>query len=107
LPAFNPEFMLLQFLLLLNLLLFPPPDWRTPYEKSNGQQTATYEECINYYQQIDEAYDEIKLFSYGLTDSGRPLHLVVISLNQDFEPPGPTKTDRPAMVSGATPATSI
>jgi hypothetical protein len=81
--------MLLHFLIILLNLLFPPspePDWLTPYEKSQGQETATYEECINYYQKLDEAYGEIKLFSYGLTDSGRPLHLVVLSLDQDFEP---------------------
>lgn len=78
--------MLLQFLVFLNLLLSLPPDWRTPYEKSKGRETATYQECIAYYQQLDQAYEEIKLLTYGLTDSGHPLHLVVISLDKNFAP---------------------
>lgn len=63
-----------------------PPDWLTPYEKNQGRETATYAECLAYYQRLDEAYEEVKLLPYGLTDSGRPLHLVVISLDKDFEP---------------------
>ena len=80
--------MFLQLLLILqNLLLLPPPaGWLTPYEKSQGRETTTYSECINYYQQLDKAYEEVKVFEYGLTDSGRPLHLVVLSLDKDFEP---------------------
>ncbi|GEO04109.1 hypothetical protein AAE02nite_17730 [Adhaeribacter aerolatus] len=77
--------MLLHYLLLLTTPWFLPPDWLTPHEKSGGQETATYQECISYYEQLDQAYEEVKLFTYGLTDSGRPLHLVVISLDRDFE----------------------
>lgn len=78
--------MLLQFLPLLILTLLPPTNWLTPYEKSKGRETTTYEECIAYYEQLDQAYDEVKLLTYGQTDSGRPLHLAVISLDKDFNP---------------------
>jgi len=63
-----------------------PHDWKTPYEKSNGTRTTTYPECIAYYQKLDAAYDEIEMRSYGSTDVGLPLHLVVLSLDKDFDP---------------------
>lgn len=62
------------------------PKLITPYEQGNGNQTATYEEAISWYQQLDEAYEEVKMMSYGATDVGRPLHLVVVSTDKDFNP---------------------
>ncbi|WP_162055192.1 M14 family zinc carboxypeptidase [Pontibacter pamirensis] len=62
------------------------PDLKTPYEQGNGNQTATYEEAINWYQKLDAAYDEVKMIPYGTTDAGRPLHLVVVSTDKDFDP---------------------
>ncbi|GAB3820049.1 M14 family zinc carboxypeptidase [Pontibacter rugosus] len=61
-------------------------DLKTPYEKGNGNQTATYDEAIQWYQQLDEAYEEVKMMPYGTTDVGRPLHLVVVSTDKDFKP---------------------
>lgn len=58
----------------------------TPFEASKGQKTATYQECINYYKQLDLAHDELKMLSYGTTDVGKPLNLVVISKNKVFDP---------------------
>ena len=52
---------------------------QTPFEKGNGNQTTTYEQCINYYRQLAILYDEVGLYEYGKTDSGKPLHLVVVS----------------------------
>lgn len=78
--------LLLSLSLLLYRTLLPAADWLTPYEKSKGTQTTTYPECINYYTRLDVAYDEIKLVSYGATDSGKPLHLVIISADKDFDP---------------------
>ncbi|MBC5995038.1 M14 family metallopeptidase [Pontibacter cellulosilyticus] len=62
------------------------PDLKTPYEKGNGNQTATYEEAIEWYRTLDKAYDEVKMVPYGYTDSGRLLHLVVVSTDKDFDP---------------------
>ncbi len=62
------------------------PDLKTPYEKGNGNQTATYNEAIAWYQQLDKAYDEVKMMPYGMTDVGRPLHVVVVSTDKDFDP---------------------
>jgi len=74
--------------LLIFLHLFPQPfvDLQTPYEKSKGTRTTTHQECISYYQQLDATYDEIKMAPYGNTDVGKPLHLVILSLDKDFDP---------------------
>lgn len=61
-------------------------DLLTPFEKGNGNQTCTYEECISYYEKLDSAFEEAKLLTYGTTSVGKPLHLLVISSNKNFDP---------------------
>ncbi|MFC5269664.1 M14 family metallopeptidase [Adhaeribacter terreus] len=82
-----------QLLLLFTCISLPfmadatkKPDLKTPYEKGNGNQTATYAECIDYYKKLDQAFPEIKLREYGKTDVGKPLHLVILSTEKVFEP---------------------
>ncbi len=58
----------------------------TPFEKSDGNYSATYEETIKYYQLLDSTYDKIKLITYGSTDIEKPLQLAVISQNKIFDP---------------------
>lgn len=48
-------------------------------EKYKQNQTMTYDEIIAYYQQLADTSDYAKLFEYGKTDAGIPLHLFVIS----------------------------
>ncbi len=48
--------------------------------------TPTYEEAITWYKQLDNEYKTAKLFTYGLTDIGKPLHLFVISSDKKFDP---------------------
>ncbi|WP_345225986.1 M14 family metallopeptidase [Hymenobacter koreensis] len=62
------------------------PDWRTPFERGDGNTTATYAECIQFYQRLDAAYPEITMREAGSTDSGQPLHEVVVSLDGDADP---------------------
>ncbi len=51
----------------------------TPFEKSGGKQTATYELCIEYYQMLSKISPGIKVKQYGNTSVGKPLHLIIIS----------------------------
>ncbi|MEE9408646.1 MAG: M14 family metallopeptidase [Polaribacter sp.] len=69
---------------LISLLIFScndspknSKDFTTIFEKSNGTETPTYKDVISYYEEIAEEYSAISLFSFGQTDSGEPLHLVV------------------------------
>jgi len=56
----------------------------TPFEKGNKNQSTTYEECISFYQLLDSNSDKIEMKTMGLTDSGKPLHIVVFSENKNF-----------------------
>ncbi|MGK0414864.1 MAG: hypothetical protein ACJA1B_003093, partial [Polaribacter sp.] len=52
-------------------------DFTTLFETSKGTETPEYKDVIAYYTELSEAYSQISLFSFGQTDSGEPLHLVV------------------------------
>ena len=58
----------------------------TPYELSDKKETATYEQVIDYYKMLDETYPQAKLLTAGLTDFGKPLHLLVLSKDKVFDP---------------------
>jgi len=57
----------------------------TPFEKGNGNQSTTYNECIQYYQDLDASYATIQMVEKGKTDSGKPLHIVIFSENKNFD----------------------
>jgi hypothetical protein len=86
-------FLLLNFFLMLQSPL-PIDDLQTPFEKGNGNQTCTYEECINWYENLDKQFDEVKLLTYGATSVGKPLHVVVISKDKIFDPEAIRKSNR-------------
>ena len=63
-------------------------DFTTRFEKSNGLETATYHETIQYYKNLAEKYPQISIQAIGETDSGEPLHIVTLNMNgttDDFE----------------------
>ncbi len=60
-------------------------DLTTRFEKTQGQETATYDECIAYYRQLDKRFTQISMREMGSTDAGLPLHLVVYSSSGDFD----------------------
>ncbi|MRX76766.1 hypothetical protein GJU39_11775 [Pedobacter petrophilus] len=59
---------------------------KTPYEQRNKTETATYTEAITYYKSLVKKYPQAKLLTYGNTDFGQPLHLLVLSKDQVFDP---------------------
>ena len=56
----------------------------TPYEKGNKNQSTTYEDCISFYQLLAANSDKIEMRTMGLTDSGKPLHIIIFSENNNF-----------------------
>ncbi|WP_428664666.1 hypothetical protein [Runella sp.] len=58
----------------------------TPYEKSKEQETATYEEIISFYRELDKKYDQASLIEVGTSEIGKPMHLFVLSANRIFKP---------------------
>ena len=54
-------------------------NFETIFEKSDGKETATYQQTIEFYQKLAKQYSEITLNEIGMTDSGKPLHLVIFN----------------------------
>ena len=61
----------------------PKIPW-TIFEKSGGKKTPTYSEIIEWWKDLDQKSEYIKLLTMGMTDAGYPLHLVVVSPDKDF-----------------------
>jgi hypothetical protein len=58
----------------------------TVFEKSNGSETATYMQCIEYYFSLDKMYETVSVKSFDTTDAGYPLQLVMFSADKTFNP---------------------
>lgn len=74
-------------IILLTLFCVPAiaQDLTTRYERSQGKETATYNECIAYYHSLVKRFPQIHMLDIGNTDSGYPLNLVVYSADKDFD----------------------
>ena len=59
---------------------------QTPYEKSGKKETTTYNAAISYYEALAKNHPQAKLLTYGNTDFGKPLHLLVLSKDKVFNP---------------------
>jgi len=55
-------------------------DFTTVFETSEGFETATYNETIQYYTDLADTYSEISIQDIGETDSGEPLHIVTLNM---------------------------
>ncbi|WP_117885264.1 M14 family metallopeptidase [Aureibaculum luteum] len=60
-------------------------DFITTFEKSNGTETATYKQTIQFYSDLANRYPEIQLQEIGQTDSGKPLHIAIFNPNKEFD----------------------
>jgi len=78
------KFILTTHLLIVSIL--HAQNLSTSFEKSNGKETATYAECIEYYKHLDAAYKSISLVTGDTTDAGYPLHVVLYSTDNQFNP---------------------
>jgi len=58
----------------------------TPFEKSGGEKTATYAECISFYKKLDQVSAKISIKETGMSDAGYPYHLLLCSNDGKFDP---------------------
>lgn len=56
----------------------------THFERSEGLETATYLQVIDFYIQLAKEFPEINIQTIGNTDSGYPLHMVTFNSDGDF-----------------------
>ncbi|WP_240183007.1 M14 family metallopeptidase [Pedobacter jeongneungensis] len=59
---------------------------KTPFELSGKTETTTYTAAISYYENLAKTYPEARLLTYGITDFGKPLHVLVLSRDKVFDP---------------------
>ena len=61
------------------------PDYKTVFEKGNGNQSATYRETIDFYTTLDRDFKTIDMRAIGFDDSGQPLHIVTFNPDKNFD----------------------
>ncbi len=62
-------------------------EWATPYELGNGNQTATWSECIAFFRRLAAAFPQWLSFgTFGVSDGGADLHVGVFSSDGVFDP---------------------
>ncbi len=59
--------------------------FQTPFEKSNGTESATYFQAMDFYKALDEKYDRIKMLDIGLTDTKYNLNVVFYSKDMGYD----------------------
>ncbi|MGN6568414.1 MAG: M14 family metallopeptidase [Flavipsychrobacter sp.] len=57
----------------------------TTFEQSEGKQSATYQQAIDYYKQLCAKYPTLKMEETGSTDTYYPLHVVYYSNDEHFD----------------------
>ncbi|HLF52716.1 M14 family metallopeptidase [Flavobacterium sp.] len=77
-------FTILFLLFSFSLLAQKTNKYNTFFEKGNGNQTTTYPETIAYYMLLAKDFPSIKMQEMGLTDSGKPLHIVIFNPEKTF-----------------------
>ena len=60
-------------------------DLKTVFESTDYKETSTYEEGIAFYTALSQMSEQVSITAHGPTDSGLPLHLVLISSDKDFD----------------------
>ncbi|MEP7237224.1 MAG: M14 family metallopeptidase [Ferruginibacter sp.] len=55
------------------------------FEKTNGLESATYFEAIDWYKNLDKTSAKVLVKEMGMSDAGYPLHLVLVSNDGKFD----------------------
>ncbi|WP_462255232.1 M14 family metallopeptidase [Ferruginibacter sp.] len=55
------------------------------FEKTNGLESATYFEAIDWYKNLDKQSAKVFVKEMGATDAGYPLHIVLVSNDKKFD----------------------
>ncbi|AWW30977.1 hypothetical protein DN752_13040 [Echinicola strongylocentroti] len=65
---------------------FAQQQYTTLFESSGGTATPAYTDVMAYYEKLAEDFSEVQLKKMGKTDSGKPLHLVILDKKGSFDP---------------------
>lgn len=71
-------------------------EWTTLFERGNGNQTSTWQDCIAFHQRLAEAFPQwLRFERIGRSDGGVPLHAGVFSTDGVFDPQEVKAAGRP------------
>lgn len=59
-------------------------NYTTPFELSDGTESATYEQAIELYMELAKEFPQVHIQTIGETDSGFPLHFVTYNKDAEF-----------------------
>ena len=63
-----------------------PASLSTAYEKGNQNQTATWLECIAFYEELARRFPRVLRFDVaGMSDAGHPIHVGLVSFDGEFD----------------------
>ena len=74
-------------LFLASNLISSQTNHQTPYEKGNGNQTATYAEMVKFYDELAQNFKTITVESFGTDDNGEPIKVVIFNPSKNKEVP--------------------
>ena len=60
-------------------------NFETAFEASNGLETGTYNEVIDYWKALANNYAQVTIQEIGMTDAGYPLHLIILNPDGEFD----------------------
>ena len=72
-------------LILLFISMKMQAQFVTPFERSNGDETATYKEMMSFYNRLEQEYKTIRIDETGPTDVSYPLNAVYYTKDGLFE----------------------
>ncbi len=74
-------------MIFISLSIFSQKDnkYETFFEKGNSNQSANYQETIDFYSLLANDFPTIKMQEMGLTDSGFPLYIVIFNPEKKFD----------------------
>src|SRR5690606_9766281 len=55
------------------------------FENGNGNQSANYDQTIDYFTRLDRDFETIEMREIGFDDSGLPLHIVTFNPDKNFD----------------------
>lgn len=76
---------LLLALTLCTTTAFAQNKMQTPFEASNGKESATWQQAIDFYEELARTNPRIKMEEIGRTDGDHPLHVVYYSSDKTFD----------------------
>lgn len=73
--------------LFFSTFFFSQNQYQTPYEMGNGNQTTTYSEMVEFYDNLAKNFKTITVENFGTDDNGEPIKVVIFNNSKDKNTP--------------------